>query len=167
MKITPAFVREAYNLLRQSIIHVEQDDIDFDEEELAGERDRAADAAQAAAAAGTDDVEMAGVETSDQPIDESYNESGVLSTQAVHGGIHALTSSPTRAGGSGAQLVGTPVPRPAAVPRRRAACHLRSWVHLHGDPSRHHIERYCLAHSPCESCPTYVTVATYLRQMVV
>ena len=105
--------------MRQSIIHVEQDDIDFDEEELAGERDRAADAAQAAAAAGTDDVEMAGVETSDQPIDESYNESGVLSTQAVHGGIHTLTSSPTRAGGSGAQLVGTPVPRPAAVPRRK------------------------------------------------
>lgn len=32
-EITPAFVREAYSLLRQSIIHVEQDDIDFDEEE--------------------------------------------------------------------------------------------------------------------------------------
>ncbi|KAF7352478.1 DNA helicase [Mycena venus] len=37
-EITPAFVREAYSLLRQSIIHVEQDDIDFDEEELEGER---------------------------------------------------------------------------------------------------------------------------------
>ncbi|KAJ6485132.1 MCM2/3/5 family-domain-containing protein [Mycena vitilis] len=36
--ISPAFVREAYSLLRQSIIHVEQDDIDFDEEELEGER---------------------------------------------------------------------------------------------------------------------------------
>jgi DNA replication licensing factor MCM6 len=32
-------VREAYTLLRQSIIHVEQDDIDFDEEELEGERE--------------------------------------------------------------------------------------------------------------------------------
>ncbi|KAF7775735.1 hypothetical protein Agabi119p4_4128 [Agaricus bisporus var. burnettii] len=32
-KIIPAFVREAYALLRQSIIHVEQDDIDFDDEE--------------------------------------------------------------------------------------------------------------------------------------
>lgn len=32
-EITPAFVREAYSLLRQSIIHVEKDDIDFDEEE--------------------------------------------------------------------------------------------------------------------------------------
>lgn len=37
-EITPVFVREAYSLLRQSIIHVEQDDIDFDEEELKGER---------------------------------------------------------------------------------------------------------------------------------
>ncbi|KAF8622100.1 hypothetical protein AX15_007237 [Amanita polypyramis BW_CC] len=38
-EITPAFVREAFSLLRQSIIHVEQDDIDFDEEEL-GAADR-------------------------------------------------------------------------------------------------------------------------------
>ncbi|EDR12754.1 uncharacterized protein LACBIDRAFT_188723 [Laccaria bicolor S238N-H82] len=39
-EITPAYVREAFTLLRQSIIHVEQDDIDFDEEELEGERDK-------------------------------------------------------------------------------------------------------------------------------
>lgn len=32
------FVREAYGLLKQSIVRVEEDDIDFDEEELAGER---------------------------------------------------------------------------------------------------------------------------------
>jgi len=32
-QIIPAFVREAYALLRQSIIHVEQDDIDFDDDE--------------------------------------------------------------------------------------------------------------------------------------
>ncbi len=32
-------MREAYTLLRQSIIHVEQDDIDFDEEELEGDHD--------------------------------------------------------------------------------------------------------------------------------
>ncbi|PWZ02651.1 putative MCM6-involved in replication [Testicularia cyperi] len=32
-EITPAFVREAYSLLRQSIIHVEKDDIDFDDED--------------------------------------------------------------------------------------------------------------------------------------
>jgi len=33
--ITPAYVREAFNLLKQSIIHVEKDDIGFDEEEEA------------------------------------------------------------------------------------------------------------------------------------
>lgn len=33
VQITPQIVREAYSLLRQSIIHVEQDDINFDEEE--------------------------------------------------------------------------------------------------------------------------------------
>lgn len=32
-EVTPAFVREAYSLLRQSIIHVEKDDIAIDEEE--------------------------------------------------------------------------------------------------------------------------------------
>ncbi|KAK9447473.1 MCM2/3/5 family-domain-containing protein [Limtongia smithiae] len=31
-EITPAFVREAYNLLRQSIIHVEKDDVDVDDD---------------------------------------------------------------------------------------------------------------------------------------
>ena len=33
VQITPQIVREAYSLLRQSIIHVEQDDINFDEDE--------------------------------------------------------------------------------------------------------------------------------------
>lgn len=33
LQITPAFVREAYSLLRQSIIHVEQDDVGLDDEE--------------------------------------------------------------------------------------------------------------------------------------
>lgn len=36
-EITPQIVREAHSLLRQSIIHVEQDDINFDEEEEAEE----------------------------------------------------------------------------------------------------------------------------------
>ncbi|TFK64055.1 MCM-domain-containing protein [Pluteus cervinus] len=35
-EITPAYVQEAFSLLRQSIIHVEQDDIDFDQEEPDG-----------------------------------------------------------------------------------------------------------------------------------
>lgn len=32
-QITPAFVREAYSLLKQSIIHVEKDDVEMDEED--------------------------------------------------------------------------------------------------------------------------------------
>jgi len=39
-QITPAYVCKAYTLLWQSIIHVEQDDFDFDEEELEGECDK-------------------------------------------------------------------------------------------------------------------------------
>ncbi|KAJ7752841.1 MCM2/3/5 family-domain-containing protein [Mycena maculata] len=54
-EITPVFVREAYSLLRQSIIHVEQDDIDFDEEELEGEREGARP--RAAAADGADEID--------------------------------------------------------------------------------------------------------------
>ncbi|CEH16397.1 dna unwinding-related protein [Ceraceosorus bombacis] len=49
-EITPAFVREAYALLRQSIIHVEKDDVDFDD-------DLEADEARAPAAAGQSTTE--------------------------------------------------------------------------------------------------------------
>ena len=65
-QITPAFVREAYTLLRQSIIHVEQDDIDFDEEELQGERDRDQQAETQASAEESQDVEMSGVQSESQ-----------------------------------------------------------------------------------------------------
>ena len=51
-------MREAYSLLRQSIIHVEQDDIDFDEEELRGERDITAQEARAMQADESQDVDM-------------------------------------------------------------------------------------------------------------
>ncbi|KAJ3897989.1 minichromosome maintenance like protein [Lentinula edodes] len=58
-EITPAYVREAYTLLRQSIIHVEQDDVDFDEEELDGKRERlAAQDPSTEAAEESKDVEM-------------------------------------------------------------------------------------------------------------
>ncbi len=60
------FRARGYGLLRQSIIHVEQDDIDFDEEELEGERGREAPVPQA-----SEDVEMAGVEESQTQKDES------------------------------------------------------------------------------------------------
>jgi DNA replication licensing factor MCM6 len=56
-------VREAYSLLRQSIIHVEQDDIDFDEEEAATTRGNmqskaSEDDSQDVPMSGGDDTEM-------------------------------------------------------------------------------------------------------------
>jgi DNA replication licensing factor MCM6 len=55
VQITPQIVREAYSLLRQSIIHVEQDDINFEDEDgeaangINGDDDDAMDAAYSAA----------------------------------------------------------------------------------------------------------------------
>lgn len=74
IQITPAFVREAYTLLRQSIIHVEQDDIDFDEEELEGERegDRRPRASSHVDGEESQDVEMSGLHSG---VDDMY-ESG-------------------------------------------------------------------------------------------
>jgi DNA replication licensing factor MCM6 len=78
-EITPVFVREAYTLLRQSIIHVEQDDIDFDEEELEGERE--GDRARRTAGDGAEesqDVEMSAAEmdTMDQMEESSMGVNG-------------------------------------------------------------------------------------------
>ncbi|KAI0307003.1 mis5 protein [Multifurca ochricompacta] len=61
--ITPAFVREAYSLLRQSIIHVEQDDIDFDEDDVQTVRGdvqpkASEDDSQDVTMSGGDDTEM-------------------------------------------------------------------------------------------------------------
>jgi DNA replication licensing factor MCM6 len=77
-------VREAYTLLRQSIIHIEQDDIDFDEEELRGEREENGPAAGESEETGTGERE--------EP------------------------TSPTRAGGSGAQLMDSPT---KAAPKKK------------------------------------------------
>ncbi|EJD01930.1 mis5 protein [Fomitiporia mediterranea MF3/22] len=99
-EITPAFVREAYNLLRQSIIHVELDDIDFDEEELQGENDRAQDLRESRTAEATDDVEMAPAE---HEATDSFNEA-------------AGPSSPTRAGGRVGQLAASPAPGTTPAP---------------------------------------------------
>ncbi|KAJ3741048.1 MCM2/3/5 family-domain-containing protein [Lentinula detonsa] len=66
-EITPVYVREAYTLLRQSIIHVEQDDIDFDEEELEGERERpAAQDPSTDAVEESQDIEMSGIDQSEE-----------------------------------------------------------------------------------------------------
>ncbi|KAF8138922.1 MCM2/3/5 family-domain-containing protein [Boletus edulis] len=112
-EIKPAFVREAYTLLRQSIIHVEQDDIDFDEEDGEVEGDRGANRNAAQATDGLDesqDVEMssAEIEAMDAAEESSLGNRVVTSSGAG-------PSSTSRAGSAFPEA-----PAPAAPqPRRR------------------------------------------------
>lgn len=81
MQITPAFVREAYSLLRQSIIHVEQDDIDFDEED----KEKAHENVQPKMSEDdSQDVAMSGGDTemTEQMYAEPSGTDGPTSTQA-------------------------------------------------------------------------------------
>jgi DNA replication licensing factor MCM6 len=131
LQITTAFVREAYTLLRQSIIHVEQDDIDFDEEEAEGQ----AKAAPNAAVDGEDgtDVEMSAAEHEAlDRIEESYNESigfGASSSIGLPNGTPAPSASQARDR--------TPIPPPAQPQKRRMVIThdkymtLRSLIVLH------------------------------------
>jgi len=81
-EITPTFVREAYSLLRQSIIHVEKDDINLDEEDDADAGEAAATLGQSAGTDGDMDVDM--------------DDSGVTSPTRRPGGSHpTVPSSPT------------------------------------------------------------------------
>ena len=84
----PEFVREAYSLLRQSIIHVEQDDIDFDEDES---RDPAGGAGPGGES--SQDVEMSGADI--DTTDASFSESAPITGAATAGSsAGVLTSSP-------------------------------------------------------------------------
>lgn len=137
-QITPAFVREAYALLRQSIIHVEQDDIDFDEEELEGERP--GDARPHTAAPGDEesqDVEMSAAEAEAlDRMEESFNESAgargaTSSTLVPRSDVPSDgPSSQTAVGGAGA------APPPPPPKRRMVITHdkyiaLQSLIVLH------------------------------------
>lgn len=106
-QISPAFVREAYTLLRQSIIHVEHDAIDFDEEELEGERRD-----EHPVAADDEDVQMNGGDTT---MDESS-----APVRVVGGRGAPPQPSSSRAGSvippSGGDAGAAPAPAP---PKRR------------------------------------------------
>ena len=145
-EITPAFVREAYTLLRQSIIHVEQDDIDFDEEELEGERegDRGGRDPATAAARGDDDIdESQDVEMSAAEIDamDAMEESSMAVDGVVrHGAAAAGRAGSPSSRGASAAAPGSPTPAPAPAPKpqkkRMVITHdkymtLRSLVILH------------------------------------
>lgn len=124
-EITPAFVREAYTLLRQSIIHVEQDDIDFDEEELEGERE----GDRGRRTAGDDveesqDVEMSAAEMDamDQIEESSMGVNGIVHPNGA--AIQAETPS-SRAGSAvpDTAAAGSPASAPAPPKRRMVITH--------------------------------------------
>lgn len=129
-EITPAFVREAYTLLRQSIIHVEQDDIDFDEEELEAERSANGNAAQTANGLDeSQDVEMSSAEI--EAMDAVEESSLGLNRVASSSG--AGPSSTSRAGSTFPEAPAPPPPQPR---RRMVITHdkymtLQSLVVLH------------------------------------
>lgn len=99
-QILPPFVHEAYTLLKSSIIHVEQDDIDFDDPDLEMDLD--------AAAAATDAAEAA-----DQSSSLAANETNTDSL--------AMPSSPTpgQSASTPAQLASTPQPQAQPQPKRK------------------------------------------------
>jgi DNA replication licensing factor MCM6 len=104
-------VREAYSLLRQSIIHVEQDDIEFDEEELQGEHENDRPSRKDKTGGTGGDMTEEQLAALDD-MEESYNASKSGGSAAMS---HGPPTSPTRAGGSGAQLAPTsPAPQAPA-----------------------------------------------------
>ena len=92
-------MREAYSLLRQSIIHVEQDDIDFDEEELEGERDGDRRPRAGTVDPDSQDVEMSATELAAmEETDQSYNESmGVDGVASSSTGRHPTSRAASMA----------------------------------------------------------------------
>lgn len=131
-EITPAFVREAYTLLRQSIIHVEQDDIDFDEEELEGERDKQQAPTDAA---DSQDVEMSAAEMDAMDaMEESSMGVDGAGQIAQSGGQSSSRAASAVAEGAGA--AGHPALATPAAKRRMVITHdkymtLQSLVVLH------------------------------------
>lgn len=93
--ITPQIVREAYSLLRQSIIHVEQDDINFDEEEEAEEL----------------------VRRVEEQVDESMDADDIAALDAAESSFNARSSTQVQATSD------APAPPPASDKRKmRITC---------------------------------------------
>lgn len=102
-QILPNMVREAYALLRQSIIHVEQDDIDFEEDD----EDMADAAALVGGGANGGDVAMADLPEDDESqLPHSANASSLL-----HGNV---SSSDAQATGIAGVATATTTGSPAA-----------------------------------------------------
>ena len=74
-EVTPAFVREAFNLLRQSIISVEKDDVEVDEDEDDSDAD----------APGTNGARRAPTHEPDSSSDDDESDHGMNGASAVPG----------------------------------------------------------------------------------
>ena len=104
-QITPPMVREAFSLLRQSIIHVEKDDIDFDDdgdEDGGDDQDPPADGMEVDDDAARDAADIAAMEEAES----SFNASGDR-TSATEGS----SSAPAAAA--------APASVPAAAPQKK------------------------------------------------
>ncbi|KZP20186.1 mis5 protein [Athelia psychrophila] len=134
-EITPAFVREAYTLLRQSIIHVEQDDIDFDEEELEGERDKAQAPNAAADMEDSQDVEMSAAEMDamDQMEESSMGVDGAgrIAQPGAQSSSRAASAVAEGAGVAGHPALATPAAKRRMVITHDKYMTLQSLVVLH------------------------------------
>ncbi|KAJ6583774.1 mis5 protein [Mycena sp. CBHHK59/15] len=109
-EITPVFVREAYSLLRQSIIHVEQDDIDFDEEELEGGREGGR---PPVTANGTDDID-------DEDKDIEMSAAEIEAMDQMEASSMPAPAQPSTAPASGSDPASAGIEdQPAPAPKRR------------------------------------------------
>lgn len=133
-EIVPAFVREAYSLLRQSIIHVDQDDIDFDEEELEGERegDRGRRSAEVDAE-DSQDVEMsaAEMEAMDEMEESSMGVDGFGHNTEANPGPSSSHAGSTVAGGAAHPVAAAPAPKRRMVITHDKYMALQSLVVFH------------------------------------
>jgi len=104
--ITPQIVREAYSLLRQSIIHVEQDDINFDEEdELEADAERAVRAGREA--------------DEDEGMDDDADIAAMEAAESSYNAMRTSSSVPPQR-----QAETTPVPAPGEKRKMRITCEL-------------------------------------------
>ncbi|GJE84311.1 DNA replication licensing factor Mcm6 [Phanerochaete sordida] len=116
-EITPAFVREAYSLLRQSIIHVEEDDVDFDQEEEDVQKkaeehaDKEARKHQRRKGASSSQAATAGEDSQDVEM------SGVTSESQTTGHDESMATDDTGAPSADSQVDAPAAPPPQEKPR--------------------------------------------------
>ena len=113
-EITPAFVREAYSLLRQSIIHVEKDDINLDEDEEDERRGQGAPVATDESQ-GDVDMEMDGAGISAPTLTSPSRGAGTSYAAPTSPGTPARSA----AGGQYQPLQLTTPQVPSAPPKRK------------------------------------------------